>query len=90
MLVVAFPKIDDVRGVWIAIKLLIIPVTVAFSYEFIRYAGKHDNFLVKILSFPGLMMQRISTKEPTDDIIEVGITALKAVLPNENTSEEEN
>ncbi len=90
VLVVAFPKIDDVRGVWIAIKLLIIPVTVAFSYEFIRYAGKHDNFLVKILSFPGLMMQRISTKEPTDDIIEVGITALKAVLPNENTSEEEN
>ncbi len=90
VLVVAFPKIDDIRVVWIAIKLLIIPVTVAFSYEFIRYAGKHDNFLVKILSFPGLMMQRISTKEPTDDIIEVGITALKAVLPNENKSEEEN
>ena len=90
VLVVAFPKIDDVRVVWIAIKLLIIPVTVAFSYEFIRYAGKHDNFLVKILSFPGLMMQRISTKEPTDDIIEVGITALKAVLPNEDKSEEEN
>jgi uncharacterized protein YqhQ len=36
------------------------------------------------------MMQRISTKEPTDDIIEVGITALKAVLPNEDKSEEEN
>lgn len=90
VLVVLFPGIDDVRIVWIAIKLLIIPVTVAFSYEFIKYAGTHDNVLVKILSFPGLMMQRISTKEPTDDIIEVGIEALKAVLPHEKESEEEN
>ena len=68
--------------------MLIIPVTVAFSYEFIRYAGKHDNFLVKILSFPGLMMQRISTKEPTDDIIEVGIASIKAVLPEYSESQE--
>lgn len=83
VLVVLFPTIDDVRLVWIAIKLLIIPITVAFSYEFIKYAGSHDNVLVKILSFPGLMMQRISTKEPTDDIIEVGIAALKAVLPDD-------
>ena len=83
VLVVLFPAIDDVRLVWIAIKLLIIPITVAFSYEFIKYAGSHDNILVKILSFPGLMMQRISTKEPTDDIIEVGIAALKAVLPDD-------
>lgn len=83
VLVVLFPTIDDVRLVWIAIKLLIIPITVAFSYEFIKYAGTHDNILVKILSFPGLMMQRISTKEPTDDIIEVGIAALKAVLPDD-------
>ena len=50
------------------------------GYEFIRYAGKHDNLLVKILSAPGLWMQRITTKEPTDDIIEVGIASLKAVL----------
>jgi len=83
VLVVLFPKIDDVRLVWISIKLLIIPMTVALSYEFIKYAGSHDNILVKILSFPGLMMQRISTKEPTDDIIEVGIASLKAVLPDD-------
>lgn len=83
VLVVLFPSIDDIRLVWIAIKLLIIPVTVAFSYEFIKYAGSHDNILVKIFSFPGLMMQRISTKEPTDDIIEIGIAALKAVLPDD-------
>lgn len=81
VLVVAFPTIDDIRPVWIAIKLLIVPITVALSYEFIKYAGTHDNIFVKILSFPGLMMQRISTKEPTEDIIEVGIASLNAVLP---------
>jgi len=83
VLVVVFPGIDDVRAVWIAIKLLIVPVTVSLSYEFIKYAGNHDNIFVKILSFPGLMMQRISTKEPTDDIIEVGIASIKAVLPDD-------
>ena len=87
VLVVAFPGIDDVRPVWIAIKLLIVPVTIALSYEFIKYAGTHDNIFVKILSAPGLMMQRISTKEPTDDIIEVGIASLKAVLPEEPEAE---
>jgi uncharacterized protein YqhQ len=62
------------------IKLLIMPLTVGVSYEFIKYAGKHENLLVKILSAPGLWMQRITTQEPTDDIIEVGIESLKAVL----------
>ena len=84
VLVVLFPGIDDKRIVWIAIKLLIVPVTVSLSYEFIKYAGNHDNIFVKILSFPGLMMQRISTKEPTDDIIEVGIASIKAVLPDDS------
>lgn len=79
-LVVIFPGIDDVRLVWMGIKLLIMPLTVGVSYEFIKYAGKHENLLVKILSAPGLWMQRITTQEPTDDIIEVGIESLKAVL----------
>ena len=80
VLVVAFPGIDEVRAVWMAIKLLIVPLTVGIGYEFIRYAGKHDNALVKILSAPGLWMQRLTTQEPTDDIIEVGIESIKAVL----------
>ena len=79
-LVVIFPGIDDVRIVWMGIKLLIMPLTVGVSYEFIKYAGKHENLLVKILSAPGLWMQKITTQEPTDDIIEVGIESLKAVL----------
>ena len=80
VLVVAFPGIDSNRLLWMAIKLLIVPVTVSVGYEFIRYAGKHDNIIVKILAAPGLWMQRLTTNEPTDDIIEVGIESLKAVL----------
>ena len=79
-LVVACPTIDDNRAVWMLIKLSIVPLTVGIGYEFIRYAGKHDNWLVKILAAPGLWMQRLTTQEPTDDIIEVGIESLKAVL----------
>lgn len=91
VLVVVFPGIDEVRAVWMAIKLLIVPLTVGIGYEFIRYAGKHDNALVKILSAPGLWMQRLTTQEPTDDIIEVGIEAIKAVLfdTEENKAEED-
>ena len=80
-LVLIFPTLATVnRALWIAVKLLILPLVMGLGYEFIRYAGKHDNLLVKILAAPGLWMQRITTKEPTDDIIEVGIAALKAVV----------
>ncbi len=79
-LVVAFPGIDDNRAIWMIVKLLILPLTVGIGYEFIKYAGKHDNVLVRVLSAPGLWMQRITTQEPTDDIIEVGIEAIKTVL----------
>lgn len=95
-LVVAFPELstDENRLLWMGIKLLIVPLTVGIGYEFIKYAGKHDNIFVKILAAPGLWMQRLTTKEPTDDIIEVGIESLKAVLDdiekeNENTDESE-
>ncbi len=88
VLVVVFPGIDEIRAVWMAIKLLIVPLTVGIGYEFIRYAGKHDNVLVKILSAPGLWMQRITTVEPTDDIIEVGIESIKAVLEDKPEDEQ--
>lgn len=88
VLVVVFPGIDEVRAVWMLIKLLIVPLTVGVGYEFIRYAGKHDNLLVKVLSAPGLWMQHITTQEPTDDIIEVGIESLKAVLDDKSEEDE--
>lgn len=65
---------------WMLIKLPLIPVIMGLGYEFIKYAGKHNNLFVKIVSAPGLWMQRITTKEPDDDIIEVGIESLKAVI----------
>lgn len=65
---------------WMFIKLPLIPIIMGLGYEFIKYAGKHNNLFVKIVSAPGLWMQRITTKEPDDDIIEVGIESLKAVI----------
>lgn len=80
-LVLIFPGLAEVnRILWIAVKILILPIVMGLGYEFIRYAGRHDNLFVKILAAPGLWMQRITTKEPTDDIIEVGIASLKAAL----------
>ncbi len=74
--------------VWMCIKLPLIPIIMGIGYEFIRYAGRHDNLLVKILSAPGLWMQRITTKEPDDDIIEVGIASLKAVITDNPEDDE--
>ena len=68
---------------WRVLVLLLVPINMSLGFEFIRYAGKHDNIFVSICAAPGLWMQRITTKEPTDDIIEVGIAALKAVLDGE-------
>ena len=73
-------KITEITILWVLLKLLLIPIILSIGFEFIRYAGKHDNVFVSICAAPGLWMQRITTKEPTDDIIEVGIAALKAVL----------
>jgi uncharacterized protein YqhQ len=67
----------------VGIKLLLLPLTCGVGYEFLMYAGKHDNALVRILSAPGLWMQRITTKEPDDSMIEVAIAALKGAMPEE-------
>lgn len=75
-----FPALRAQRLVWLAVKLLLLPVYLGIGYEVLQYAGKHDNLFVKIASAPGLWMQRITTKEPTDDIIEVAIRATEACL----------
>lgn len=64
----------------IVVRLLLIPVIAGISYEVIRLAGKSDNFIVKILSAPGLLLQRITTKEPDEAMIEVGIKSVEAVF----------
>ncbi len=75
---------------WMGVKIMILPIVTGLSYEFIKYAGKHDNLLVKILAAPGLWMQRLTTKEPDEKMIEVAIEAFKAVLPKENSEKSEN
>lgn len=90
---IIFPALTESsnRLIWILVKLLLVlPVVTGISYELIKYAGRHDNILTKIFSAPGLWMQRITTKEPTDDMIEVAITSVKAVItdnPEDDTLE---
>ena len=74
---------------WMGVKLLILPLVTGFSYEFIKYAGRHDNLFVKILAAPGLWMQRLTTKEPDDKMIEVAIAAFTAVLPDDEKDKAE-
>lgn len=62
-------------------KLLCIPLVVGFGYELIRYCGRNENLLTRIISAPGLWVQRITTKEPDDSMIEVAIEAIRAVIP---------
>ena len=71
------------RLIMIAIKLLLLPLVVSVTYEINRWAGRHDNWFTRILTAPGMWMQRFTTNEPDDSMIEVGIAAVTAVLPEE-------
>lgn len=66
-------------------KLLCIPIVMGFGYEIIRYCGRNDNTLTHIISAPGLWMQRITTKEPDDGMIEVAIAAIREVIPEDGS-----
>ena len=65
----------------VALKILMLPITVGISYEIIKFAGRHDNWLTRIISAPGLWFQNFTTQEPDDSMIEVAIAAVKPVLP---------
>lgn len=80
IIVLIFPQVRTYKAIWMIVKILLLPLIMSVGYELIRYAGKHDNAFSKISSAPGLWMQRITTKEPTDDIIEVGIASIKVAL----------
>ena len=74
-----FIRVDSY--VWrVAIRILLIPVISGISYEIIRLAGRTNFFLVKMISAPGLWFQRLTTKEPDDDMIEVAIKSVEAVF----------
>jgi len=83
------PGLASMRGtfvyrlIMIIFKLLLLPLIVAVTYEINRWAGRHDNLVTRIMTAPGMWMQNFTTNEPDDAMIEVGIAAVKAVLPEE-------
>ncbi|MCL2221729.1 MAG: DUF1385 domain-containing protein [Oscillospiraceae bacterium] len=68
-----------------ALRIALLPIVVAISYEIIRLAGRYDNFLTRIISAPGKALQNFTTREPDDDMIEVAIKALEHVIPENET-----
>lgn len=72
--------------IWrIVSRLLLVPVIAGLSYELLRWAGRSDNLVVKILSMPGLYLQKLTTAEPSNEQLEVAIAAMKAVMVDPET-----
>ena len=84
-----FIRVDS-KPLQLLLRLVLIPVIAGVSYEFIRLAGRYDNPVVNLLSVPGLLMQRMTTKEPDDEMIEVGIASVEAVFDWKKWQEENN
>lgn len=63
--------------------IVLLPIVVSISYEFNRLVGRHDNWFTRLLTWPGMWLQNFTTNEPDDSMIEVGIEALRQVLPEE-------
>ncbi len=82
-----FIRVDS-KALQLLLRLVLIPIIAGVSYEFIRLAGKYDNPVVNILSIPGMWMQKLTTKEPDDDMIEVGIASVEAVFDWKKWQEE--
>lgn len=89
VLLAAVPGLAHMRGslgyrlIMILFKLLLLPVVVSVSYELNRWVGRQDNWFSRLLTAPGMWFQHFTTNEPDDSMIEVGIAALEAVLPEE-------
>ena len=89
LLLAVIPGLEAMRStfvyrlIMIVFKLLLLPLVVAISYEINRWVGRHDNAFTRVLTAPGLWLQNFTTNEPDDSMIEVAITALQAVIPEE-------
>ena len=86
-LLALIPELEAMRGeflyrlIMVVFKLLLLPLVVAITYEINRWVGRHDNWFTGILSAPGMWLQNFTTNEPDDSMIEVAISAVEAVLP---------
>ena len=74
-----FIRVDN-TALQIVIRLLLVPVIAGVSYEFIRWAGKNDNGFTMVLSKPGMWLQKLTTREPDEDMVEVAIKAVEEVF----------
>ena len=83
-----FTSLADNLLLYWASKLLLVPLVIGLGFEFIMYAGKHDGPFVRMMSAPGIWMQRITTREPDAEQLEVAIAAIKAAMPDEFPPEE--
>ena len=88
-LLVVVPALKDLSAsstvlfklIMVIFKLLLLPLIVGIAYEINRFVGRHDNWLTRIITAPGMWFQNFTTNEPDDSMIEVGIAAVQAVLP---------
>ncbi len=79
----AFLHVDNVF-LRMVVKLLLLPIVVSLSYELNRWIGRHDDLpLAKVLSWPGRMLQHLTTREPDEGMMEVAIESLKLVIPEQ-------
>ena len=86
VLVVILPDFIITRNyIWVPIKILLLPITCGIGYELIKFCGKHDNVLTRIIAAPGLWIQRLTTKEPEDGMIEIAIAAIQEVIPEDGS-----
>ena len=81
---IIFPSVYNLAWAWVIIKILLVPPCCGAGYEVLKYCGKHDNLFTKIVSAPGKWLQKITTGEPDDDMIEVAAAAFTAVLPSQS------
>lgn len=84
---ILFPAVAAIRPLWVAIKILMLPIICGLGYELIKICGRYDNLFTRIVSAPGMWLQKITTQEPSEDMLQIAIAALKAVLPSEETNE---
>ena len=85
LIVIPFPWLADNSWLWILLKIVLLPIICGIGYELIRFCGRHDNAVTQIISAPGVWLQRLTTKEPDDSMIEVAIDALTRVIPEDRS-----
>lgn len=86
IIIFSFLKWDNIL-IRTVTRLALLPVVAGVSYEIIKLAGRYDNFFTRVLSYPGLLLQKITTNEPDERQLEVAIASMKAVIP-ENKDED--